>query len=350
MFAAQSSPTVWKTCAALLRSSRNNKDVSSASINPSLEGTLALSLTDCVWTESFCTDLSGLMMWMPSPSTSPVTLPKSVKTPTWPVGIEVVLANSTINSTIAPPTLNARALNPAKFGIAFSEPPTSKPPRPVVVIFRLRPRLGRTEPLLSTSGRSYHALRSLTQENFTQSGWESVNLRFQLVPGISQEIHTPATRPLYLVWFVLDTTDFPLHNPASWLLLSRGDTQTAHRDHWGKHHAIFAGLDCAVHQSRVFRTRTLAARPPFGTQRRAGILPKLWKLPPGCAPAHWAGAAHGPARPGGKPAPPAKTTVNFLLASRPNRKDRSLSLRSSYSCPIESTRPTFGLAFHQSLF
>ena len=39
------------------------------------------------------------------------------------------------------------------------------------------------------------------------------------VAKASQEIHTSATYTLYLVWFVLDTTGLPLHNPASSLLL-----------------------------------------------------------------------------------------------------------------------------------
>jgi len=63
----------------------------------------------------------------------------------------------------------------------------------------------------------------------------------------SQEIHTVATAPLYLVWFVLDTTGFSHHNPASLLLRTPGEYGFAIGGHWGKQHAIFAGMDCAVH-------------------------------------------------------------------------------------------------------
>src|SRR5260370_33750781 len=82
---------------------------------------------------------------MPSPSTSPVTLPNRVSTPTFPVGIDVVLEKSRINSRIATTMRRKRFLNPEKFGMARSEPPKSKSPRPVVVMLFLRPKLGRTE-------------------------------------------------------------------------------------------------------------------------------------------------------------------------------------------------------------
>src|SRR5258708_29499333 len=71
---------------------------------------------------------------MPSPSTSPVTLPNRVSTPTFPVGIEVVLEKSRINSRIATMMRRKRFLKPEKFGMARSEPPKSKSPRPVVVM------------------------------------------------------------------------------------------------------------------------------------------------------------------------------------------------------------------------
>src|SRR5258706_15297341 len=86
----------------------------------------------------------------------------------------------------------------------------------------------------------------------------------------------PATGPLYLVWFVLDTTGFAHHNPASSmysLLRPRGDCQIAWRDHWGKQHAILAGLDGAVHQPGLFSARALAARVSVWSKRRFGILP-----------------------------------------------------------------------------
>jgi hypothetical protein len=79
------------------------------------------------------------------------------------------------------------------------------------------------------------------------------------VVGTSQEIHTVATGPLHLVWFVLDSTGFPHHNPASSLLRLRG-LGFVLRGHWGKQDAIFARMDRAMHQPGVFGAGSLAAR------------------------------------------------------------------------------------------
>jgi len=66
-------------------------------------------------------------------------------------------------------------------------------------------------------------------------------------PLSGEEIHTPSTSPLYVVWFFLDTTGRQLHNPASLLLRPRGEKICRHRPLGGKRHAIFAGMDCAVY-------------------------------------------------------------------------------------------------------
>src|SRR6266478_9406981 len=82
---------------------------------------------------------------MPSLSVSPVTLPKRVSTPTCPVGTEVMLENSRINSSPATMIDKNRPFRLLKPGILLREPSKSKPPRPVVVMNFLRPKLGRTE-------------------------------------------------------------------------------------------------------------------------------------------------------------------------------------------------------------
>src|SRR4029077_1068208 len=87
----------------------------------------------------------------------------------------------------------------------------------------------------------------------------------KIIVECSQEIHTRATRPLYLVCFVIDTTAFPPHNPPSLLLW-------AHCVRWGKHDAIFAGLDGAVHQPRMFRARALVAGPSLRPECGPGVL------------------------------------------------------------------------------
>src|ERR1700758_4654941 len=92
----------------------------------------------------------------------------------------------------------------------------------------------------------------------------------QPLPKLSQEIHTLETLPLYLVWFALDTTDFRHHNPPCLLLRSRHEQKFPRGDRWGKHDAIFAGVDGAVHQSGMFRTRALVAGTSIRPQRRPG--------------------------------------------------------------------------------
>src|ERR1700736_4698108 len=76
---------------------------------------------------------------MPSASVSPVTLPNNVSTPTFPVGIEVVLHHNSNKITIA--SAIRRNLEPAnrKFGIAGIEPPKSIVLRGGFPICLLRP-------------------------------------------------------------------------------------------------------------------------------------------------------------------------------------------------------------------
>src|SRR6516162_8003377 len=70
---------------------------------------------------------------MPSPKTSPVTFPNSFKTPTLPVGIEVVLAISRVKTSNIPRILSKRLRKTAKPGIPLIPPPKSMG-RPVLVI------------------------------------------------------------------------------------------------------------------------------------------------------------------------------------------------------------------------
>src|SRR5690242_4138286 len=109
-------------------------------MRPSFEGTLALSFTDWVWMESFWTDFSGLMRWMPSGSASPVTLPKRVSTPTWPVGIDVVEASRRIRTTMATPIWTMRFISPPSPGRDGSPPPSSRPVRAELGIMLLQCR------------------------------------------------------------------------------------------------------------------------------------------------------------------------------------------------------------------
>src|ERR1700737_3883029 len=74
----------------------------------------------------FCTDFSGLIRWIPSPSVSPVTLPNSVRIPTLPVGIETTLQKNRITTRIKPVSRKIFDPNPPKFGIAGRLLPKSK--------------------------------------------------------------------------------------------------------------------------------------------------------------------------------------------------------------------------------
>src|SRR5258708_28693858 len=60
---------------------------------------------------------------MPSGSTSPVTRPNSVSTPTCPVGIDVVEAINRMNTTTTPTMVKNRDFKPLKFGIPGFPPP-----------------------------------------------------------------------------------------------------------------------------------------------------------------------------------------------------------------------------------
>src|SRR5438477_3571025 len=126
----------------------------------------------------------------------------------------------------------------------------------------------------------------------------------------SQEIHTSATIPLHVVLFALDTTYMPHHNSTFLLLRPRGDCCSFAGSHWGKQHAILAGLDRAAHQSGEFRARTLATRAPFGHKCGIGILSKLRKFFADCAAADWSTPTDDAPRTDCAPAPP-KTTIIF---------------------------------------
>src|SRR5258705_6453270 len=71
----------------------------------------------------FSTDFKGLMRWIPSGNTSPVTLPNSVKTPTWPVGMDVVDANNRMSSTTTPTIVRNLDFNAPRFGMTGFPPP-----------------------------------------------------------------------------------------------------------------------------------------------------------------------------------------------------------------------------------
>jgi hypothetical protein len=76
--------------------------------------------------ESFSTDFRGLMRWIPSPRVSPVTLPKRVGMPTWPVGMETTLEKKKIRAKMAAARMRIFEPTPRKLGREGMLPPALK--------------------------------------------------------------------------------------------------------------------------------------------------------------------------------------------------------------------------------
>src|SRR6267378_1346285 len=167
-------------------------------MSPSFEGTLALSFTDCVWTDIFCTDFNGLTRWIPSGRVSPVTRPNRVSTPTFPVGIELVLA---INRMITSTTIaicNNFFPAPPKLGIPGIPPPPSSN----LVVVGIFPSVLR---LLRTRIEPHHPHFSIRKESLPNflavprpRPFSSRSLFRQSLVTIHQS-PLPATLPQYLV-------------------------------------------------------------------------------------------------------------------------------------------------------
>src|SRR5262245_21259490 len=181
--------------------------------------------------ESFCTAFSGLIRWMPSPSTSPVTLPNSVRIPTLPVGIEVVLENSRITSSTIAKIFSNRLRKTEK-------PPPKSPKsrvRPVFVI-SVSARNGLlTGPLLLHLAPHFRPRGSLHfRMDQSITGGSRAGKRWRKSTGA-------ATGPQHLVWFLLDTIARSRNNPPH--LAASGRHAQRKNGPWGKHNAISAWLD-----------------------------------------------------------------------------------------------------------
>src|SRR5258707_1576232 len=117
---------------------------------------------------------------MPSPSTSPVTLPKSVSTPTFPVGTETTLEKKRVRRRIAPRMTRTRFRSQPKLGMAFRSPPTSNVPRPEIVM--LSSVSGGLPPeAFCRIALVHHVLRTSAARNFASGGWESVTVHIRVV-------------------------------------------------------------------------------------------------------------------------------------------------------------------------
>src|SRR2546426_2773455 len=112
--------------------------------------------------ESFCTDFNGLTRWIPSGSVSPVTRPNSVSTPTFPVGIEVVLASTRIITSTRIASCNILFPAPRKFGIAGNPPP----PNSNLVGFGIFSSVSRLDFAVRSPHHRHSVVRQTTIHNF----------------------------------------------------------------------------------------------------------------------------------------------------------------------------------------
>src|SRR6267378_1887357 len=164
--------------------------------------------------ESFCTDFNGLTRWIPSGSVSPVTRPNSVNTPTFPVGIEVVLAISRMITSTRIASCNI--LFPAPLKLILGNP---SPPRSNLVVVGIFPSVLRLIRLNFEPHHSQSLVRKKRPLDFLAdprppavSNGFITSTSHRPAPG--QQSPPLATLPQYLVVFSLDTTGRSRHNPA----------------------------------------------------------------------------------------------------------------------------------------
>jgi hypothetical protein len=96
------------------------------------------------------------------------------------------------------------------------------------------------------------------------------------------------------------------------LLSPECERKFARRGHWGKHDAIFAGMDRAVHQSRLFCAGALVAGTSLWSQCGVGVLPQLRKFLAGGAAAHWPAPSYA-APSAGRAAVAAQAPIDFSV-------------------------------------
>src|SRR6266702_852153 len=152
---------------------------------------------------------------MPSGSVSPVTRPNSVNTPTFPVGIDVVLASSRIITSARIASCNILFPAPLKLILGNPSPPNSN-----LVGFGIFPSVLRLIHMRFEPRHRHFIITQHGQPRFPASfkpllasSRPFFNSRESRDRLRNQTFHAPATLPQYLVVFSLDTTAVSRHNP-----------------------------------------------------------------------------------------------------------------------------------------
>jgi hypothetical protein len=200
------------------------------------------------------------------------------------VGIEVVLEKEQDQQQNCDNDAQKTISETGKIGMARSEPHKSKSPRPLAVMLFLRPKEG----LVTNNCRMFHRKSTPMQ-------------------------HDPYI--LCGLFLTLLASRFTIR--AYLLLRSYAEGKFERCGHWGKHDAILAGLDCAVHQSGMLRARTLVAGVSFRSQRWAGILPQLRKFAASSTAADRAAPSHEAAFADCSP-PAAQAAIDFSVGVAPS--------------------------------
>src|SRR5260370_6055601 len=176
---------------------------------------------------------------MPSGSVSPVTRPKRVRTPTLPVGIEVVLHNNRKLTTIASQIGKIREPASRLSLIGGSEPPRSAPPPRVTLTMTasiarlLQANAARSASIIYHAGVQFRFLRA--------AGIECANSFLQAYPNILWSFRLTPRRLCARIRANIRPSQ------GNRVRATSTSVAEAHRSLRGERYAVFARLHRAMH-------------------------------------------------------------------------------------------------------